>query len=444
MQGLLARLNAQKNQGSLSKGASRSTSIASSVDDLNDDDRQSNSDESQNQQTSNVRKPKVKRDREKDNKDKDKNNDKKPGWNTVPSAKSRIDTNMVKLKLLDATRKAVLDKTKKPVTSTGMQTDTIKTKLCKDKLTDNQNDLINPKDEATETDLDLIALKSKDGTVIVTASVSVNTEKLVSHTVSTQTVMPRSNVSFKKFTDSRHRIQYAEEDSEVDDDDEEAEMCLEKIERRLKAKKKFSRQKSTQKSNIEIVIEDDSSDIIAIETIPAELPNKNKTSDSEYEDSIQGDYDDKSSSKTKKSKESTFNSWNDLDFEAQKVELPRNYFIESGPTPWSNFESLVLGQRFLNARLSPVPERISRPKVTWSDTQIKVVNDLMSEATALFALFDQVAMLLGPDIKLHNISDVEEFELPASKYNEELTKSCEKLEASLKRLQSPHYLPKSS
>lgn len=52
MQGLLARLNAQqKNQGgSLSKGASRSTSIASSVDDLNDDDQQTNSDESQSQQ----------------------------------------------------------------------------------------------------------------------------------------------------------------------------------------------------------------------------------------------------------------------------------------------------------------------------------------------------------------------------------------------------------
>ena len=56
MQGLLARLNAQKNQGSLSKGASRSTSIASSVDDLNDEDQQSNSDESQ--KTSNVSKRK--------------------------------------------------------------------------------------------------------------------------------------------------------------------------------------------------------------------------------------------------------------------------------------------------------------------------------------------------------------------------------------------------
>lgn len=50
-------------------------------------------------------------------------------------------------------------------------------------------------------------------------------------------------------------------------------------------------------------------------------------------------------------------------------------------------------------------------------------------------MFDNVAMLLGPDIKLSNVSDVEKFELPPSKYSEEMTKSCDKLEASLKRLQ---------
>lgn len=70
---------------------------------------------------------------------------------------------MVKLKLLDATRKAVLDKSKKPITSTAMQTDPIKTKLCKDQLIDNQNDLINPVDKETETDVELVALKSRDG-----------------------------------------------------------------------------------------------------------------------------------------------------------------------------------------------------------------------------------------------------------------------------------------
>lgn len=70
---------------------------------------------------------------------------------------------MVKLKLLDATRKAVLEKAKKPTTSTAMQTDTIKTKLCKDQLIDNQNDLLKPTDQETETDIELVALKSKDG-----------------------------------------------------------------------------------------------------------------------------------------------------------------------------------------------------------------------------------------------------------------------------------------
>lgn len=67
----------------------------------------------------------------------------------------------------------------------------------------------------------------------------------------------------------------------------------------------------------------------------------------------------------------------------------------------------MLGTRFLNARLSPIPPRVFRPdmkQVTWSDSQIKIVNELMSEANALMDMFDQVAMLLGPDIKLHNVS----------------------------------------
>lgn len=106
--------------------------------------------------------PKLKR--EKDRKDKEKDN--KPSWNTKPAPKkpaSRIDTNMVKLKLLDATRKAVLDKTKKPLTSSATQTDTIKTKLCKDQSIDAQIDLVNPVDKQTETDIDFVALKSRDG-----------------------------------------------------------------------------------------------------------------------------------------------------------------------------------------------------------------------------------------------------------------------------------------
>ena len=44
-----------------------------------------------------------------------------------------------------------------------MQTDNIKTKLCKDQLVDNQADLINPVDKETETDVDLTSMKMKDG-----------------------------------------------------------------------------------------------------------------------------------------------------------------------------------------------------------------------------------------------------------------------------------------
>lgn len=51
MQGLLARINQQKNPNAGSKVPSRSTSIASSMDD-DEQHEQSNSDESQSQPTS--------------------------------------------------------------------------------------------------------------------------------------------------------------------------------------------------------------------------------------------------------------------------------------------------------------------------------------------------------------------------------------------------------
>lgn len=71
---------------------------------------------------------------------------------------------MVKLKLLDATRKAIIDKTKKTFESAYVQTETFKTKLCKDQSIENQNDLISKCDESTETDIEFTATRAKDGT----------------------------------------------------------------------------------------------------------------------------------------------------------------------------------------------------------------------------------------------------------------------------------------
>lgn len=103
-------------------------------------------------------------------KDKKDLKDKKPSWGVPAKSEvkakvgSRIDTNVVKLKLLDATRKAIIEKQKKQLTSSYTQTDTIKTKLCKDQSVENQIDLTNPTDKETETDAELVAFKTKDGT----------------------------------------------------------------------------------------------------------------------------------------------------------------------------------------------------------------------------------------------------------------------------------------
>lgn len=94
--------------------------------------------------------------------------EKKGGYNSgkeiKPKVTSRINTNMVKLKLLDATRKAIIDKTKKTFVSSYAQTDTFKTKLCKDQSIENQSDLLSVADATTETDVELVAYRAKDGT----------------------------------------------------------------------------------------------------------------------------------------------------------------------------------------------------------------------------------------------------------------------------------------
>jgi hypothetical protein len=265
--------------------------------------------------------------------------------------------------------------------------------------------------------------------VIVTSTSAVNTDQVITKAAGCQTAMPRSSVSFKRFIQSDHRLEY---DPEFEDYDDEffQRQELEQIERRLKPRSP----KKSPMNTPNIVVQDVEEKI---------------GSDSEFEDSMHEDYRKHQPDIIRASMQqqnqpkavgSTMNLWQDLDFPDNKPELPRTYFTD-GPTPWSNFKDLVLGNRFLNARLSPIPTRERRPnkkEVSWSGEQVKVVSDLISEANALMDIFDQVAMLLGPDIKLHKVSDVEEFVLPPSKYNEELNKSCEKIEKNLQKLDNLH------
>lgn len=140
--------------------------------------------------------------------------------------------------------------------------------------------------------------------------------------------MPRSNVGFKTFVGSKHKVQYAEED-EFSNDEEISDATTQElvnIEKRLKSrqKQKLTRQRS-QKANADF--EDEAAAAIPSVTVSREVNQNN--SDSEYEDSIhEGDHRAnvaKVSTKRSSQNDATFNSWHDLDFQNSddKVVLPR-------------------------------------------------------------------------------------------------------------------------
>lgn len=242
----------------------------------------------------------------------------------------------------------------------------------------------------------------------MTSSCAVGTELLMTESAATQTVMPRSNVSFKSVLDGNRSIQFVRDEKDDDESNKQSqeEIELANIEDRMQLQSKIPSQKSSP-SKI-------SSPLRVTETVQQEsLVISDKNSDSEYEDSIQDAQPDvvQASVKRAKHEDSTFNSWQDVDRFSAKSEMS-NSFVAEGPTPWSNFQDLVLGQRFLNARLSSNQKfcrQASFRQAAWTDSQVKVVRDLISEANALMDMFDQVAMLLGPDIELHNVSGLFEF-----------------------------------
>lgn len=63
-------------------------------------------------------------------------------------------------------------------TSSYAQTDSFKTKLCKDQSVENQSDLMHQCDQSTETEVELVAMKARDGTLIITSTCAINTDKV--------------------------------------------------------------------------------------------------------------------------------------------------------------------------------------------------------------------------------------------------------------------------
>lgn len=85
-------------------------------------------------------------------------------------------------------------------------------------------------------------------------------------------------------------------------------------------------------------------------------------------------------------------------------------------------------------RLSPIPPRqpsIKKKTVSWSDSQQRAIVDLITEASALIDVFDQVSLLLGPHIKLRAPTKIENTVIGPSKWGPILERQCQELEEEL-------------
>lgn len=93
-------------------------------------------------------------------------------------------------------------------------------------------------------------------------------------------------------------------------------------------------------------------------------------------------------------------------------------------------------------RLSPILPRTRSHKkktVSWNDTQQEAVVNLLHEASALIDIFDQMSIILGPEVKLNNLPEkpMETVEIPKSKWDPILTESCNSLQEKITNFK-PH------
>ncbi|XP_055645631.1 uncharacterized protein LOC129782511 [Toxorhynchites rutilus septentrionalis] len=297
------------------------------------------------------------------------------------------------------------------------QTDPVRTKLMRDASTEEQKDLIPMMDEEILTDGNLVMRNA--GNLILTHSVAQMTDTNPTRDVGTQTAMPRSAVSFRKFLEPAGSEPISSsilEDTNYSSSFEE----LMKI-------REWSNSADEDVKPIEENQFASRSDAINEQNTP---------------DLLAGSSQDPELYRPRFLEPPTYNSWQNLDFSDEESdhyvarELPRRT-VGEGDRPWAEFKDLVIGSRLANMRLSPITPRRARPNkktVTWSDTHRQAFSELLQDANALVDMFDQVSMLLGPDVKLHAIPLQEEFKLPPPKWEPILTKSCDLLEEKLAQI----------
>ncbi|XP_052866510.1 uncharacterized protein LOC128272686 [Anopheles cruzii] len=308
-----------------------------------------------------------------------------------------------------------------------VQTDPVHTKLMKEVSTDEQTDLIPMVDEEILTDGNLVMREI--GNLILTHSVAQMTEGVKTCDSGTQTAIPRSGISFRKFLDPLTGS--------------EQPLAATPAPAPATASAVSGQPKPSASDNSEAASkgEEPPGESFFMATICSSRSSSDSIKEPNTPDLICATVGgDPSPHRGHLLETPTFAAWQDLDFSDDDSEqyvareLPRRS-IGEGDRPWAEFKDLVIGSRVVNMRLSPIPPRRPRAPnqktVTWSDRQHRAVSKLLTEASALVDMFDHVSLLLGPDIELHKLPPQQEFSLPPPKWEPLLAKSCDLLEEKL-------------
>ena len=129
-----------------------------------------------------------------------------------------------------------------------------------------------------------------------------------------------------------------------------------------------------------------------------------------------------------------------------KINAPPNEKLQQpdiipGTTPGLEFpkNDFRFGQRFLSVHFSKITSNSEAQREIWTESQIELVYGLLAEVESFLRLFDQMAILLGPDFQFrHKYESDENFVMPESKYKDKFAKYCRKIEDNLGKLENLH------
>ncbi|GAB0097695.1 hypothetical protein DMENIID0001_133610 [Sergentomyia squamirostris] len=334
--------------------------------------------------------------KKKDTKDAEKE---RPPWRATAKPIKEPNTNaLLKAKLLDASRRALRAM---KINSVSCQTDFQPTVLMKEVGICAQKDLIHQRDVGILTDGTITVRNIPPGTLFFTHTISQMTELMNMNDAGTQTALPTSRIgSLMRFTSSE----------EFDSVDRALEVNAEKIKNQAEELRDvdediniINRSYLRRRPSLSL-------DPEAAERFHLLMQQQNDDDDEEEdEDSDDENYLKRSAIKLQKfnlENSSTSSQWNNLETsdEESDEEGANSYPHEQRRKSIDRENNLFIRARLRNMQLAPIlPQHHRKDSLKstpgWTASQTRAVADILSQVSELFDLFDDISILLGPDLR---------------------------------------------